>query len=751
MEDPTKDPSAVADLLGQLIEHMVPTADQAHLLAFSMRLLTARLKASTQDENALAAIIVKKASTPAIAQALTETLRLFSTSKVMQNRWATLYLLSKLDADSGIIVPPAAYIPQSNQIEVKPILKVFDVNYLLRDVLFAFQGIDGHYVTYSLLEDCFIIQPNLGVSDSIRKMVCELCELGWLYRKVTEFATLQLEDLGSGLTMHSFCRALQNELVEYYSLLALIEQQQSHITTPFSIKKLYLWCEEPLERLKWLAIMADNANGLKGGAVLSAVMSYANHGNPRVSEVIERVLIELTAPLMAMLKLWINEGELNDPYREFFVASDRRVPDERLWVERYYISEAMVPHHFDVALTNKILIVGKSINFLRRCCEDEDVSREVRSELNDFRCVAEWVDAAAEETNKKLLRVLFVKYRFKEHCDSLRRYLLLAQGDLHQCLIELLNDELAEQAQRINKHNLVSTLESAIRSSNAQNHDPEFLNRLGVCLAAGRDADIGWDLFSLEYRTDKPLNTIFTSAAMNQYQALFRFLWKIKRVEYSLNTKSFKKMSTVLALMNCADIRPHLFECQLLQHEVAHFVSNFLSYLLIEVVESAWTKFRKEIELVTDFSQLIDCHSKYLASILNRAFLGPDTETIYKQVLYLLDIALRFSQSQEALFVSCEEEVFRRHNRKVEDFLDNSYDEDKTNRISYEALDDIHELVRDFKVNLKTFQGLLEESGLNHLKFLAFQLDFSGYYECLKQKHALLYGQRDLKSVDYKT
>eukprot|EP00359_Climacostomum_virens_P002650 CAMPEP_0204902964 /NCGR_PEP_ID=MMETSP1397-20131031/3980_1 /ASSEMBLY_ACC=CAM_ASM_000891 /TAXON_ID=49980 /ORGANISM="Climacostomum Climacostomum virens, Strain Stock W-24" /LENGTH=724 /DNA_ID=CAMNT_0052071541 /DNA_START=123 /DNA_END=2297 /DNA_ORIENTATION=+ len=715
-----------------------------------MRLLTARLKPSTTDENVLASSIIKKADTPQQVQSLTEALTRFSNLKTLQNKWAILYLLNKLPAEAGISLPQSAYVPTSDGIdlEAKVPVKTIDLNYLLRDIIYAFQGIDGHYVTYSLLEDCFIIQPNLGVSDSIRKMVCELCELGWLYRRINEFTSSYLEDPGVGLVMQSLCNALQLELVEYYALLALIEEQQSNIQTGFSIKKLYLWCEEPLERLKWLAIISDSASGLKGGAVLSAVLSYAQHGNPRISTVIERVLKELSAPLLSMLKWWITEGELHDDFHEFFVAADFGVPDERLWVERYYINETMVPLHFDAALTNKALLVGKSINFLRRCCEIEEASNESYDAVDDFRNVAEWIEARAQVTNKKLIKVLFEKYRFKGHCESLKRYLLLAQGDLHQYLIETLIDELAEGAKRVYKHNLVSILESAIRASNAQFHDPEFLNRLDVKLASGGDADIGWDVFSLEYRVEQPLNTIFTAGVMEQYQSLFRFLWKIKRADFTLKTKSFKKIYSVLTLMNCEDIRPFLFECQLLQHEISHFVSNFLSYLLIEVVESTWLQFSKELATVADFDQLINCHSKYLTTLLDRAFLGPSTEAIYKQVLHLLDIALRFAQSSEALYTSCDEELSRRHNRKIEDFLDDSYDDDKTNRISYEALDDIHDLASNFAGSLKTFQGLLEESDRNHLKFLAFRLDFSEYYETMKQKQESMYGQREvLKSV----
>jgi gamma-tubulin complex component 3 len=58
---------------------------------------------------------------------------------------------------------------------------------IVRDLLFVFQGIQGQFITYSLLEDAYILQPNLTFSPSTRKLINELCELGWLFKKVNDW------------------------------------------------------------------------------------------------------------------------------------------------------------------------------------------------------------------------------------------------------------------------------------------------------------------------------------------------------------------------------------------------------------------------------------------------------------------------------------------------------------------------------------------------------------------------------------
>jgi len=49
-------------------------------------------------------------------------------------------------------------------------------------------------------------------------------------------------------------------------------------------------------------------------------------------------------------------------------------------------------------------------------------------------------------------------------------------------LMDLLEEELEKPAIKIFKHNLRAILDSAIRSSNAQYHEPEFIGRLDVKL-----------------------------------------------------------------------------------------------------------------------------------------------------------------------------------------------------------------------------------------------------------------------------
>lgn len=120
--------------------------------------------------------------------------------------------------------------------------------------------------------------------------------------------------------------------------------------------------------MKWLAIIIDAVQNLKGGAVCSAINSYVLNGSPSTKQFISRILREVSSPILSMIKQWMIEGEINDPFSEFFVEVDPLVSDDKLWTEKYKLNYVMIPSYLTNALAKKILLTGKAVNFIRRCC-----------------------------------------------------------------------------------------------------------------------------------------------------------------------------------------------------------------------------------------------------------------------------------------------------------------------------------------------------------------------------------------------
>lgn len=47
--------------------------------------------------------------------------------------------------------------------------------------------------------------------------------------------------------------------------------------------------------------------------------------------------------------------------------------------------------------------------------------------------------------------------------------------------------------------------------------------------------EIGWDVFTLEYKISPPIDTVIGQEAMEMYLKLFRHLWQMKRIEKTLD------------------------------------------------------------------------------------------------------------------------------------------------------------------------------------------------------------------------
>lgn len=199
-----------------------------------------------------------------------------------------------------------------------------------------------------------------------------------------------------------------------------------------------------------------------------------------------------------------------------------------------------------------------------------------------------WVNHAYKVTNKELIDFLFKKYQFLTHCRALRKYLLLGQGDFIQNLMDSLVGELSKPAGQLYKYTLLGLLETAVRSSNAYLSEAEFLDRLDVKLLEASPGDNGWDIFSLDYKVDAPINTILTPEIIQGYLKIFNLLWKLKRVEHSLNKTWVQQTSYKNELYSLKEIRSDLHKCNLLRNEMHHFINNLHSYLQVEVIECEW-------------------------------------------------------------------------------------------------------------------------------------------------------------------
>ncbi|XP_075473713.1 gamma-tubulin complex component 3-like [Primulina tabacum] len=658
---------------------------------------------------------------------------------------------------------------------------------LVRDVLYACQGIDGAYLKFDEKADEYVLPDFVKVTRATRTMVRKLCELGWLFRKVKGYITESMERLPAediGTVGQAFCAALQDELSLYYKLLVVLEGQAMN-SIPLvsenacsgnylSLRRLSVWFAEPMVKMRLMAVLVDSCKVLKGGAMAGAIHMRAQHGDPLVNDFMKRLLRQVCSPLFEMVRSWVLEGELEDIFAEFFVVS-QPVKADCLWREGYRLLDAMLPSFISQSLAQRVLRTGKSINFLRVCCEDRvwaDAAKEAaaaagtttrRGDLGygETDALESLVAEAAKRIDKHLLDVMYTRYKFKEHCLAIKRYLLLGQGDFVQYLMDIVGPELSEPANTISSFKLAGNLESAIRSSNAQYDDRDMLDRLRVKMMPHNTGDRGWDVFSLEYDARVPLNTVFTESVMSRYLRIFNFLWKLRRIEHALigvwkgmkpnrvTSQFFSKLPRAVTLQLILTSR----KCQVLWDEMNHFVTNLQYYIMFEVLEVSWSNFSKEMEVAKDLDDLLGAHEKYLHSIVEKSLLGERSENLNKTLFTLFDLILRFRSHADRLYEGINDlqsrttESSRLYQDKAKVQMQSSNRSSEPSSWLGEGRKELTRRAGEFLRNMgqavdvtaneysSLFEGFISQLPTQQhvdLKFLMFRLDFTEFYSQLK-------------------
>jgi hypothetical protein len=63
----------------------------------------------------------------------------------------------------------------------------------------------------------------------------------------------------------------------------------------------------------------------------------------------------VTSPILAMIKEWMLDGEINDRDGEFFIEQNANVTDDKLWTDKYKLNYIMIPAFFSNDLAKQIL------------------------------------------------------------------------------------------------------------------------------------------------------------------------------------------------------------------------------------------------------------------------------------------------------------------------------------------------------------------------------------------------------------
>ncbi|KAM7350454.1 gamma-tubulin ring protein 84 isoform 2-T2 [Cochliomyia hominivorax] len=563
---------------------------------------------------------------------------------------------------------------QQNNIAAIPITS--QENLLLYDLIYCLTGMRGSYITP---EDCSsadginkTCSMKFKISDqihnSLRDIAQEILPLASHYTCIQKF--IQKATFSNcSQVLQALSEALNNLIHDYYLILAQLESELN--AGNLTLHKMLFYVRPTLNTMEVLAgaVSLIVANELRGGQALTLLFNKISALTG--DEESQKFMIQLTqraaVPYMNILQLWIQKGVINDPQQEFLVEDNEVIRREELpehysadyWEKRYTIRRERIPCFLE-KVSDIILRTGKYLNVIRQCGKKVTPPQTMNlqfSPTNQNHITV--IQNAYRFASKNLLEVLLKENDLMGHLMSVKRYLLLHQGDFITQFMDACEDELAKNVDKVLPMKLENLLGLTLRLSSA-NHDPykddvhcelltydlvtqmsKIMNNEEEYWQTHNRLDLnGLECFAFRYEVKWPVSLVLNHIAISKYQMLFRQLFYCKHVERQL-CKIWKENSIAKKFSpQAAELYRSAFT---LRQRMMNAVQNLEYYMMIEVIEPNWHIFIQNMSKVENVDEVLLFHQDFLDSCLNNCMLR-DTTALNRSIFKMCNICLKFCE-----------------------------------------------------------------------------------------------------------
>ena len=477
-----------------------------------------------------------------------------------------------------------------------------------------------------------------------------------------------------GQVSQALCGAINILLKEYLVLVTQLDTE--FVKGNLTLQKTWFYIQQSMRMMENLNKLAVDAADKKGGALLNVIYKFLTITSDKsIKELFSFLLEKAAEPFLKILMKWIYYGVLDDPFAEFLVKEDPSMNKDNIekdfndsyWQKRFTFREDMIPI-FLQKLSIKILHTGKYLNVIRECgkdikcpCEQEikiSINQSVLSKGNSqasliqHKDFSEPIETAHSWSSQRLLDLFLVEERLLDRLKSIKHYFFLDLGDFFIHFFDSADKYLESLAKEVSNDKLKSLLEMAIRTSTA-NADPfkddltcelnnySLVEQIFVMQnirgalgsnAYASDTSGGQrhqyqhvpisgmnsmqnykcvDSFTLDYKVQWPLTLVISRRAITKYQLIFRHLFLCKFIERHLGNSWLMHQGT-----KELNLGGHFLSSYNLRHRMHHFCRNYVYYIVVEVLEPNFHKFKQSLEKVKTVDEILELHNTFLDQCL---------------------------------------------------------------------------------------------------------------------------------------
>lgn len=454
--------------------------------------------------------------------------------------------------------------------------------------------------------------PN-ALSNSYSALLSNVLECGLLYRNCKGIIETNKGKLGSSIKM-AFLVVMESQLNLYANHVntLFINQPRSLI---FVYNSIFPW----ILTLRPLYMLIMKLESLSGFQLLTQVYELTKYQDHRIRDLALMIFHHISAPYYEIIENWIINGELMDNDTgndEFFIRFRVDAPNFNDIIE--HIPEKL-PFFCDKQTSYKMFQIGKMIIFLTKICKE---LRWVNNYINKYSHIIfqqhRGLQSMSTNTFQELIEMQYTellnyftivvqgsKNELFQHLQNFKRFYLTQNNEFIDLIISKGARILNEPSSNISLNYLSKLLGESIGES-ALRHNL-YAHRLDARILDPIHGNIGWEVFTIEYRIDDlPIYTILEGLIM-QYLKIFNFLWRMRHLHYlliqnSVESANLRRLEFNKIMRKYNKVRRNktlgvsdtkvvwiaktFNTVSLIRNNFIKFLNSLLGYLVFDVVET---------------------------------------------------------------------------------------------------------------------------------------------------------------------
>jgi gamma-tubulin complex component 6 len=256
------------------------------------------------------------------------------------------------------------------------------------------------------------------------------------------------------------------------------------------------------------------------------------------------------------------------------------------------------------------------------------------------------LNAYMDVLNNETLKMYVLDLKILSHFKSMRNYFLLMNGEFSSVICHELFSKLDQTLpnELLNYQSLHTILNHALNGS--QQFDVNIENLSFIVQNIPEKFELyspnALNMLTLSYKIEWPLSLILNPETILQYQTIFNYLLKLKRITWVLEEcfqmlkESHKRHGS--SILNSQQYR----NAQYTRHKMAHFVQCLENYVTRNVLQMSWHAFINDLKSAQSILCIYRKHTNYLKRILFLCLLNKKSFEFFKIIEDIFKVILKF-------------------------------------------------------------------------------------------------------------